>query len=501
MSIHRSYFSKSDTLIYNSYTNTARNPVVELFFGSVDNLISPIGFSRYIFDLNLTDLISKINSREISTDCSYNLTHTLKMTNTSSFDTELLNDKWSNGRRRATSFDLVLFRIPKTSGDTGNPQSWDSGVGYDYYSGNAKGSSNSVSVRNALETDKSFSDRPTNWFQRTTVDNWSLNGLYDNTNSSVISGLNYSGLTIIDTQHFEFGNEDIEFDMTNEINDILTGSTTGVTGWGIAFVPQVENISGLTENYSVGFFSPHTQTFYEPFLETSYSDLIQDDRKTFYERRNNKLYLYSFKYGNPQSFDSNPTVELYDSNGYVLPNFSGLSTCQIQKGVYEVNINNLTATTTPCIFYDKWVGLEIDGVVLDDVENQFVLNPLSDLYQIGVDDNEPSIYGFDFYGIKQDEKILNTDIRKVNVVLKRAYTTKEVLTQVDTYYRVYVKEGETEVMVEDWSPINRSGSGYYFMFDTRDKIPNEYFIDIKVITDREVNTYKRELKFQIVNKK
>jgi len=39
------------------------------------------------------------------------------------------------------------------------------------------------------------------------------------------------------------------------------------------------------------------------------------------------------------------------------------------------------------------------------------------------------------------------------------------------------------------------------MFDTRDKIPNEYFIDIKVITDREVNTYKRELKFQIVNKK
>jgi hypothetical protein len=39
------------------------------------------------------------------------------------------------------------------------------------------------------------------------------------------------------------------------------------------------------------------------------------------------------------------------------------------------------------------------------------------------------------------------------------------------------------------------------MFDTRDKIPNEYFVDIKVTTDREVNTYKRELKFQIVNKK
>ena len=40
MSLYRSYFSKNDTLIYNSYTNTARNPVVELFYGNVDNLIS-----------------------------------------------------------------------------------------------------------------------------------------------------------------------------------------------------------------------------------------------------------------------------------------------------------------------------------------------------------------------------------------------------------------------------------------------------------------------------
>ena len=47
--------------------------------------------------------------------------------------------------------------------------------------------------------------------------------------------------------------------MTDEINDILTGGTTGSTGWGIAFVPDVENITGLTENYSVGFFSrPYT---------------------------------------------------------------------------------------------------------------------------------------------------------------------------------------------------------------------------------------------------
>ena len=53
MSILKSYFKRNDTLIFNSYTNTGRNPVVELFFGRVDNLNSPKGYSRFIFDLDL----------------------------------------------------------------------------------------------------------------------------------------------------------------------------------------------------------------------------------------------------------------------------------------------------------------------------------------------------------------------------------------------------------------------------------------------------------------
>ena len=489
MSVYKSYFNRNNTLVFNSYANTGRNPVVELFFGRVDNVLIPKGYSRFIFNIDLSNLESKISSGEISTGCSKNITHTLRMTNTSAFDDELLNAKWSNGRRRATSFDLVLFRLPKVSGSTGNPQNWDEGVGYDYYD------------FSQLPTDKSYSDRPSNWYEAQTINNWSLEGIYDNENNQSISGLNFSGLTIIDTQHFEQGSEDIEFDMTDEINNILTGATTGVTGWGVAFYPQVENITGLTENYSVGFFSRHTQTFYEPFLETTYDDLIQDDRNIFYTEKSNKLYLYSYNFGNPQSFDTNPTVDILDLNGTPVPGFTGLTTCQVTNGVYEVEVSGLTASTVPCMYYDVWKGLEVNGVSLNDVENEFVINDLSELYQIGSTTNEPSIYGFDFYGIKQDEKILGTDTRKVNVVIKKAYTTNEVLNKVSAYYRVYVREGKTEVQVQDWTELNRTPDSHYFIFNTDDKIPNEYFIDMKVITDREVNTYKRELKFQIVNRK
>jgi hypothetical protein len=489
MSVYKSYFNRNNTLVFNSYTNTGRNPIVELFFGRVDNVLIPKGYSRFIFDIDLSQLQDKISNGEISTGCSKNMSHILRMTNTSAFDEELLNDKWSNGRRRATSFDLVLFRIPKTSGSTGDSQVWDEGVGYDYYD------------FSQIPTDKSYSNRPSNWYEAQTIKNWSLNGIYDNENNQTISGLNFSGLTIVDTQHFEFGNEDIEFDMTDEINNILTGATTGVTGWGVAFYPQVENITGLTENYSVGFFSRHTQTFYEPYLETTYDDLIQDDRNIFYAEKNNKLYLYSYSFGNPQNFDSNPTVDILDLNGNVVDGFTDLPTCQVTNGVYEVEISGLTASTVPCMYYDVWKGLSVDGVDLNNVENEFVINDLSGYYQIGSTTNEPSLYGFDFYGIKQDEKILGTDTRKVNVVLKKAYTTNEVLNKVDAYYRIYVREGKTEVQVQDWTELNRTPDGHYFILHTDDKIPNEYFIDLKVITDREVNTYKRELKFQIVNRK
>ena len=498
MSVYKSYFKRNDTLVYNTYTNTARNPVVELFFGRVDNLSSPKGFSRFIFDIDLTDLQSKLANGTISTGCTDDMTHTLRMTNTSSFDEELLNTTWSNGRRRATSFDLVLFRIPKVSGSTGDAQTWDEGVGYDYYDGNLN-SSNTSSYQQQIETDKAFSDRPVNWFQRTTINNWSLPGIYDNTNSNSIPGLNYSGLTIVDTQHFEFGNEDIEFDMTNEINDILTGATTNPAGWGIAFVPAVENITGMTENYSVGFFSRHTQTFYEPFLETNYDDLIQDDRYAFYQGKTNKLYLYAYVNGNPIVLDNNPVVDIIDSDNNVI---TTLTACSRSNGVYEISVPPITgATSVPCMYYDNWRELVYNGESISPVENEFVLLKAQDYFTLGTRTEEPKIYGFDFSGIKQNEKILNTDIRKVNVTLKKAYTSKEVLYHVEAFYRVYVREGNTEVQVQDWTQINRTADGYYFVFDTTDKIPNEYFIDIKVNTDRDINTYKRELQFQIVNKK
>jgi hypothetical protein len=500
MSILRSYIDKNNTIISNSYVNTARNPVIELNFGASDYVVPNFGFTRFIFNLNLTDLIQDIASGVISTGCTTGMTHTLKMTNTSSFDNELLNSFMSNERRRATSFDLILFRIPLTSGNTGNVQFWDEGVGYDYNDFNlAKNSAIGGSAPLTYVDSRAFSTRPSNWYQTTTINDWSQPGIYNNKNEGTV---NFSGLTIVATQHFDLGNEDLNMNMTNEINGILNGSITGVTGWGIAYYPQIENITGLTDSYSVAFFSKETQTFYQPYLLTNYDDLIQDDRNQFLKNQTNKLYLYIYQNGDFVNLDNNPTVNIKGRDGLPLSGATNLTTCLITKGVYEVTVPNVfSLSPSPCMFYDVWSNLSINGQSIPNVENQFTLQEYNAGIQIGSMSKEPQKFGFDFYGILQNEQILTSDIRKVGVTIKKAYTAQQMLLDVSAFYRVYVKEGTTEVQVQDWTPINRTPNEYYFMFDMRDKLPNQYYVDIQVNTSGEKDTYKKQLTFNIVNRK
>jgi len=418
MSILRSYYSRNNTIQQNSFVNTGRNPVTQLYFGEDLVSFAPNGFTRFIFDLDLDLLRQKIATGDISTGCTPYMTHTLTMTNTSSFDEMLLNDTTSDGSRRAESFDLILFRIPTYSGSTGSGQTWDEGVGFDYVD---------VPAVAQWGNNQAFSTRPSNWYQRTTITDWSQPGL-------------------------------------------------------------------------------HTQTFYQPFLQTTYDDLILDDRNTFVSNKFNKLYLYIFSNGDYKNLDSLPTVDILDPNGDPIPDnasysYTGLTTCLKTRGVYEVTIPPITGYTSPCQFNDVWTDLVIDGVSLTDVENSFILQSTSALYQIGSVSKDPVLYGFDFSGIKQNEKILNTDVRKVMVTIKQAYTSQFVLQNIDAYYRVYVKEGTTEVQVQDWTQINRTPNEYYFIFDTRDKIPNQYYVDIQVNTSGEKDTYQRQLTFEIVNKK
>ena len=133
---------------------------------------------------------------------------------------------------------MILFKVAG--------QSWDEGVGYD---------AKRTPAKFEPDYDTTFSERPSNWFSATSLTSWTNEGVYNNTDVSTY--------TIVDTQSFDLGDENINFDMTSEINTRLTGgSPSSPVAYGVAFSWSFENMTGLTETYSVGFFTRHTQTFY-----------------------------------------------------------------------------------------------------------------------------------------------------------------------------------------------------------------------------------------------
>ena len=75
MGKYRTYFSKNNTLVRNSYVNTARNPIAEIYYGFDENQSRT--FSRYIFDIDLTNLYNLYTGKTIST--LNGTTHTLNL--------------------------------------------------------------------------------------------------------------------------------------------------------------------------------------------------------------------------------------------------------------------------------------------------------------------------------------------------------------------------------------------------------------------------------------
>ena len=239
----RTYFDRNNTIILNGYANTGRNPVSELYYGGGSSNKS---YSRLLFHFDETRL------KNLHTDGTFpnlgSLKHTLLMTNTGAFDLNLLGRDTPYGKQRASSFDLVVFKIP---------QYWDEGVGYDY---NIDVPLMEPSYQNTSGAGgEVYSTNPSNWYYAQTNLPWNNGpGVYTGSPTPIMVG----------SQHFEQGNENLEIDITNVVNSYLTGATN--YGLGIAFTYSYEQTTTTDYQY-VGFFTRHTQTFYEPYVGWSRS--------------------------------------------------------------------------------------------------------------------------------------------------------------------------------------------------------------------------------------
>lgn len=457
MSYFRSYFEKNNTILKNSTVNTAKNPTTEIFYGS--------GFSKFIFKIDFDELKNRVDNGEYIID--NNTTHTLHLTNTIFGDETFLGAKRGNGRQRTTSFDLILFKIDEY---------WDEGVGFDY-------EKESYVYDYENET---FDERPSNWYSRTTLNNWTTNGIY------------FDDPTIIATVHFDNGNEDFNVNVTDYVNEILLSGATN-HGIGIAFSVPYQNIEDQYDQ-SVAFFTKYTQTFFEPYVESYFNDEINDDRHNFIEKSNQNLFLYITKGTNYYDLDSLPTVDILDSNNTPITGLTGLTTTKIRKGVYKVTFGiNGVICDGKRFFYDVWKNIVIDGVNLNDIKQKFIPKPYTSLYTIGENQTAYQKYKIQIFGIKQNEQLIRGEKRKVTINFRSINNIKNNIFN-DVFYRMYIKEGKTNVIIHDWTQVDTTNENS-FMLDTSYYIPREYFVEIKAKINSEELFYNDEIKFEILSEK
>lgn len=472
MLVTKTYIEKSNTIQKDSNVNLSLNPILELNYGNM--------LTRGLIYFDHTKLKCMVEDKIYPDTTKFK--HVLKMKNTASITTHQINkpcltSEYNDTKERALSFDVILFLIPNE---------WDSGRGFDYVCDLYDNSHRSISIQGS------------NWYQYKNYLKWQTEGIYsidmllkEYDKFSSKNG-NVSNI-IIARQHFEYGNENLEIDITETVNKFISGELPN-NGIGIAFAPYYENLETKKSQY-VGFFTNSTHSFFKPYVETIYNEFIEDDRTNFYLDKDNKLYFYASVGGNPVNLDETPTCTI-----------DGLEMAvkQATKGVYycEVNLSSKDYDDDTML-YDIWGNIIYNGKQFDDVELPFVTKQSSSYFSFGLSNNNDLNKTIDcvpsLYGINDCEQIKQGDIRKINVDCKIPYSSDKKTAVDGLYYRVYIKEGENQIDVIDWLPIERGYNENFFYLNTNDFVPFRYYVDVKIHQGNEIKILNELLEFDIID--
>jgi hypothetical protein len=438
MCIYKSYFEKNNTIVYNSEINTAKNQVTEIVYGNNPNV-----YSRFIFKLDLTGLINKINTEEISVDRI--LSHRLKLYNTINELNQYIGSDigYNNDRVRASSFELILFEID---------EEWDEGSGYD------------ISFdRLALSRPKKKS--ASNWFNKKTNLPWTTEGIYNEGNP----------VNILDTIDFDNGDENIDIEITEYINDIVYSGSIH-NGLGLAFTFELEDLTDTKLN-SVAFHTKYTNTYFEPHLETIFDNVIKDDRNCFKLDEDNRLYLYA-KRG--QDFlDINAlNVNIYNHKYELIYSLSGSDIKKQSKGIYYIELMlSSDEHIDSVIYYDEW--LYEYNLEQKTIENEFYLveNTTNFLIETILPKN---IINVSLSGLFQDQKIKRGENLIIDLIIKKLYKQTNSFP-LNFEYRVFIQNtNNKQFEVIPFTEVNRAPNKYFIKLNTNILIPYKYFLEIKL---------------------
>lgn len=443
MSIFRIYPTRSNTIAsgaYESY-NAGQSPITELWYGggSSSDLYLRNSISRFMIYFDLTHLQSKMTNYEINQSKISQFTLNLKnaIPRKAVLDDEFQYDTLS--KYIATSFDLICFPIN---------QDWDEGRGQDLLK----------EVYTAKQSGNPHITGYSNWNNSKLISTWTEPGIYNNPTAST---------AFVSSQHFDLGSEDMRMDVTDIVNNWLSGGTN--YGFAVGFSRPFELISGDSRFIS-SFYTEKTNSSFKPFLEVTYDQTILDDRKNMSTNRMCRLFLYTYSGNNSVNYFSASTVSIKNSaNADII---TGLTPTLLTTGSYYVDVW-MSSATIGQKYFDVWCGVTFNpGYDKQDYRQYFIIGQNPYTSQV------PSIneYSLFTYGLDNDSIVNIEEQIRVFCQMKVNYTNKEPSTPYILKYKLSMNN-QSEII--PWTIVNRTIKNncveQWFEFDTTWLLHNQTY--------------------------
>ena len=294
---------------------------------------------------------------------------------------------------------------------------------------------------------------------------------------------------IIAEQRFDYGNEDLSLDITNYVNSLIYGTDSIVKknhGIAISILDNGSDTVGSKDEIQyTQFFNEKTNTFYLPFIETvCESCTIVDNRGNFNLGYDNRLYFFTNENNVPFDLDETPVCTI-NGNEY--------SVKRQRKGVYYASVNlPLGLHSENETLYDVWGNLKINGISLNDVEDEFIVHQ-------GFSFRPNDTIGNDVYfilsGIKSDERLLNEWVRTISITMKKRYQNEILTPLLPLYYKLSIRDSYRVIDVTPWDRVDIIRDTATFRIDVSILPPQEYYISLKYGDE----VFSGQLRFKVVN--
>ena len=87
----------------------------------------------------------------------------------------------------------------------------------------------------------------------------------------------------------------------------------------------------------------------------------------------------------------------------------------------------------------------------------------------------------------------------MDVDFRVPYTTNQKAVFDSAEFRIYVKDANREVDVYDYQKMECAFLQNYFVIDTNEMVPAEYFVDMRVKTGLNTKYYREILRFTVAS--